>query len=271
MSIEQPSQNLPPKENPSPKESTILEFAREEREIMAREFFGLSADEFAAFKKRITENQGHVRAFVHPFYISRHPEHYTNKIGTHKYSETDPTIAAEHLENGFLRTVENVIKDPDSVPLIIFEDEDLVEQTRQDIQARLGKPIEFTGSGIIFSATGKASDGSSASGSPSPEMVRAAYQQVRPDAVDAKIDYESNFRIYEEVLKALGIQSVTMGGAYFLDWYRPEDKLGACAGNVRKIFNRLDIPVNLSRYSVTPREQLATHYPTKQTRDKKEG
>ena len=229
---------------------------------MAETFFGLTEEELNLFKSRIAKNQGGVRVFVHPFYISRHPQTYHDRIENRNLKLTQEE-AAKQLEEGFWRTVENVISNPDSAPLIVCEEADGLEETRERILARLDKEsFDFAHNGIIFSPT------ESHRGAPYRMQAVLAYADVREPANRTEVFYEATQKIYQEILLSLGIQSGTMGGAYFDDWYRPGDELGACAGSVRQIFNDIDIPINLSRYSVTPREQLSEHYQTKQTRQK---
>lgn len=247
----------------APEQKTeYFDFSTQERDQMARSFFGLSEEELSAFKNRIIENQGGVRIFVHPFYISRHPASYDERIESRNLKLTQEE-AAKQLEEGFFRTVESVVDNHDSAPLIVFEEAGRIEETRELILAKLGKEsLNFSESGIIFSPTEQGR------GAPYRLQVVLAYADVREPANRAEIFYEASEKIFQEILLSLGIQTGTMGGAYFDDWYRPGDKLGACAGNVRKTFNDIDVPINLSRYSVTPREQLKEHYPTKQTRQK---
>lgn len=242
-----------------------LVFSEQERQHLSQEFFGISEEEFFAFKKRIERNKGNVRIFVHPFYISRYPEFYANKIDIHGYEETNPEVAAQELETGFWRTLQNVTQNTDSAPLIIFEDEDCIEETRKHILKKFGvDTFDFTKQGILFSATGKNWQGS-ATGAPSKEGIAQAYKKVR-HVDEIELTYEDTLQVFRDTLTPLDIKAGTMGGAYFLESVRSLDRLAACAGTVRQIFNSLDIPINLSRYSVTPREQLKEHYRTKQTR-----
>lgn len=244
------------------KKTEYFDFSSEERARMAETFFGLTEEELTVFKNRIAENQGGVRVFVHPFYISRYPLTYDDRIESRQLELTQEE-AAKQLEEGFWRTVESVVNNPNSAPLIVYEEAEGLEETRERILARLGKEsFDFAHNGIIFSPTEQGR------GAPYRMQVVSAYAEVREPANRTEVFYEATQKIYQEILRSLGIQSGTMGGAYFDDWYRPGDKLGACAGNIRKIFNDIDIPINLSRYSVTPREQLSEHYQTKQTRQK---
>jgi hypothetical protein len=244
------------------KKTEFFDFSPEQKTRMAETFFGLTEEELAAFKNRIAENQGGVRVFVHPFYISRYPVSYDERIENRNLKLTREE-ALQQLEEGFWRTVESVVNNPNSAPLIVYEEADILDETRERILAKFNKEsFDFAQSGIIFSPT------EPGRGAPYRMQVVTAYEEVREPANRTEVFYEATQKIYQEILRSLGIQSGTMGGAYFDDWYRPGDKLGACAGNVRKTFNDIDIPINLSRYSVTPREQLSEHYHTKQTRQK---
>jgi hypothetical protein len=245
------------------KKTEFFDFSPEQTARMAETFFGLTEEELAVFKNRIAKNEGHVRIFVHPFYVSAHPESYARRSEIHGYDDISQEEAAKHLEEGFLKTVRSVADNKDSAPLIIFEEESQIEETRKTILEKLQREsLNFAESGIIFSPTEQGR------GAPHRKQIVSVYENVREPAERSEVFYEAAQKIYEEILSTLNIQSGTMGGAYFDDWYRPGDELGACAGNVRKTFNHLNIPINLSRYTISPREQLKKHYPTKQTREK---
>lgn len=98
---------------------------------MTQDFLGISACELEAIRNRIRKVGGHVRIAVHPLFIHYHPGNYQ-----HFDSTCTPAEAHAYLSAGFERMVRSVISNPNSVPLLIFEEPYFLAETK-DVVSRI--------------------------------------------------------------------------------------------------------------------------------------
>ncbi len=119
----------------------------------AREFLGISGEDLLLLQKRIQEVEGHVRISVHPLYLSRHPRTFYTQG-----KETPQIEVEELLSEGFEKTVRSVANNAKSSPLLVFEEQQYLEDTKQRIINLIdANEEELTRRGFLFLPTEKSS------------------------------------------------------------------------------------------------------------------
>lgn len=118
-------------------------------EEMTCDFLDITKPELEGVRERIRGVKGHVRVSVHPLYLSRHPGTFYVE-GPHVPMTDVETL----LVDGFEKTVESVARSRSSSPLLIFEEHQFVDETR-DIVASIADTdrARLTEAGFLFLKT----------------------------------------------------------------------------------------------------------------------
>ena len=120
-------------------------------EMVAEEFLGLSAAELENVRSRIEAVQGHVRIAVHPLYIGRHPDSFSAKSSGKTHEEANSS-----LEDGFIKMVHSVAQNEKSAPLLVFEEENFINETKEMIRGLIDADGEsLAKKGFLFFETEK--------------------------------------------------------------------------------------------------------------------
>ncbi len=153
MKFEQkPTPSREPEKPFSPQEKQ--ETSPEKQLLISREVLGIDEAALINLRERIRENQGHVQISMHP-YFGRH--HGTGMNGLEVSVQTEDGQNSRQqafVEEGFLRIAKQAIENPRSAPLLIFEEEPYM----LDSKARLADKLElreedFASRGIVFVPT----------------------------------------------------------------------------------------------------------------------
>lgn len=232
----------------------------------------LDASGLGDLRKRIQENHGLIRVFVHPFY------NLESRRGGRR-SELAP--AFDFVEKGAIRHI-NSASDERTAPLLLLEENVFLEDTHQKIQ----KSINSATAGVFIIPT------SANTGYIDPEMSQRAlsgsdwyakatederlelqkrleerrkHLQITPQTDESRISVEGLVKKTEERLKAslradtidasdhlmaillkgLGVKKIVVGGMYLMN----EPKaLRGCVEPIVRVAKEQNITVSLSKY-----------------------
>lgn len=139
-------------------------------EKITHEYLHVDPEKIAAFKMRAARNQGHARVSVHPLYLlwHPHPDMFWDPGASHTQED-----AKQHLMEGFERTIHNVLTQPESAPLLIFEEHAVIEKTKEIISTLFGEKV-LDSDGILFFET------ENGSGFAYPEYAESIFDSLFP-------------------------------------------------------------------------------------------
>lgn len=205
------------------------------------ETLGISEFDLQALENRIEANLGHVRIWMHPFYMEKDPK-ADLKEGTRDFKVNN------YLNQGLERYLKSALERGGSSPLFIFEEVSEMERTRARILKIVGK--EKLGN-VYFIQT------MNEYGLPDPNFFLPKLGQQISDDINS--DLNKALHIFKHIFySVLGVRSVTIAGSYFEHDDRPEIKtrLNQCAGQLFDWLTAVGVKCDMSKYSWVPREYL---------------
>jgi 23S rRNA pseudoU1915 N3-methylase RlmH len=149
-------------QNPSSKGAQEKPFSPQEKQetspekqlLVSREILDIDESTFINLRERIRGNQGHVQVCMHP-YFGRH--HGTGMNGLEVGVQTEEGQNSRQqafVEEGFLRIAKQAMENPHSAPLIIFEEESYMLDSKTRLATELELQAEdFASRGIVFVPT----------------------------------------------------------------------------------------------------------------------
>ena len=140
--------------HPDKEEGLAPEATLEKQRVATQEILGIDEATFTQLRERIKENKGHVQMSMHP-YFGRH--HGTGMNGLEISVQTEEGQNSRQqafAEEGFLRIAKQVVENPQSSPLLIFEEEPYMLDSKARLTTQLELPEEELASrGIVFVPT----------------------------------------------------------------------------------------------------------------------